>query len=62
MAAQLLQSASDIIRNAPAYNSDLGVQARAALSKVGPASRKIAMSFLSLPNKIDLYGSRSGKH
>ena len=58
VAAQLLQSVGDAVKNIPVYNSDIGVGARAALSKVSPAARKIAMSFLSLPNKIDLYGDR----
>jgi len=58
VAAQLLQSFGDAVKNTPAYNSEIGIQARAALSKVGPTTRRIAMSFLSLPNKIDLYGNR----
>lgn len=57
-AARLLQSVGDVVKNAPGFNSELGVQARAALSKIGPTTRKLAMSFLSLPNKIDLYGDR----
>jgi hypothetical protein len=58
MAAAMLQSVGDTVKNLPALSGELGQGITDALSKSGPMLRKIALSFMSLPNKVDLYGHR----
>lgn len=58
MAAAMLQSVGDTVKNLPALSGELGQGITDALSRSGPMLRKIALSFMSLPNKVDLYGYR----
>lgn len=58
MAAAMLQSVGDTVKNLPALSGELGQGITDALSRAGPGLRKIALSFMSLPNKVDLYGHR----
>ena len=57
-AVRLVNSMGDTIKNLPGGSQEIYEGARNALSKVPMGAKKVALAFMSLPNKIELYGNR----
>ena len=57
-AIRVVNSWGDTIKNLPGGSQEIYEGARNALSKVPMGYKKVALRFMSLPNKIDLYGNR----
>jgi hypothetical protein len=57
-AIRIVNSMGDTIKNLPGGSQEIYEGARNALSKVPMGAKKVALAFMSLPNKIDLYGTR----
>ncbi|NDB59036.1 PLxRFG domain-containing protein [bacterium] len=57
-AIKVVNSWGDTIKNLPGGSQEIYEGARNALSKVPTGAKKVALAFMSLPNKIELYGNR----
>ena len=57
-AIRVVNSWGDTIKNLPGGTQEIYEGARNALSKTPMGMKKVALAFMSLPNKIDLYGNR----
>lgn len=57
-AIRVVNSFGETIKNLPGGSQEIYEGARNALSKVPMGTKKLALKFMSLPNKIELYGNR----
>jgi hypothetical protein len=57
-ARKLINSVGDTVKNLPGYNSTIAQEVRNATSTLPDKMRGLALSFMSLPQKVELYGKK----
>jgi hypothetical protein len=57
-ARKLINSVGETVKNLPAYNSTIAKEIRNVTSTLPDKLRGLAYSFMSLPQKVDLYGDK----